>query len=265
MLEKEYQIEAYHAMKAAGGILSPAAIGLCGAANSAAVKLSSDLSKMIDSELEYPAKLKPFLNEIKGIASNFEDASATLNAHISILSKHSELSELFRLNIGWDLFLKTSGDGLDSELWISTAIADTEVSQALLSGLTVYNLEDLDNAMSSINKTLSSSSSSSSGTTREGSGSVGGSSTPEISAKQYKALEDALLALEPLSAPLYAAKQTLLTLHSKARKSIEDAYSTFDAALLVTMLDSMGSAKYVSLARNTLMPPDVAAALDNKP
>lgn len=172
MLEKDYQLSAYKKLAAAGGMKTPGAITSARNSANTAKLLAEELTGLILDTIVYPDTITSYVSTIRTTTTGLTNIGELATKHADLLAGYADLSMLLQLDIGWDVYCRANEREV-SELPISIAIGDVNITKSLEDAVNALNTTSLVAAMGEINQTLNTGSGSSSG-----SGSGGGTATP---------------------------------------------------------------------------------------
>lgn len=243
MLEKDYQLSAYKALAAAGGMKTPEAITTSTSCAAAAKKLADQLAALVLETVTYPNTVTDYTTAITGHADTLKGINQLGSDHAGLLKANADLSVLLQLNIGWDVY--TRANQLEpSELPISLAIGDNETPGALLDVVNALDAADVVAAMTVINQVLNTG-------TGDTTGNEAPPAAPSLTQDQIDALKAACAEFGAAMANLPSPRDALKAQHDKASQSASTGMQAYN--------DAVGTALAEASAKNSSTASAVAA------
>lgn len=250
MLSSTYQLNAYKALVAAGGLTTPASATSATSAAVSAQNLSDTLAAMLLATVSYPSTVSASVSSITDWSSALVTLATDATSYAALMTKYADPSVLIQLTTGWDVYCR-SNDLNASELTISAAIGDDSEPAALVAALAAVSTTAIAAAMSDINTTLSTTATTTTTTT-----------TPALSDAQIAALTAAVTTLTPLMAAVATAHSTLTARYTAAQSSATEAEDAFSNAISVALISSSVSSTAVGSAVSAITPAAVLAILE---
>lgn len=257
MLEKANEMSAYVALSAAGGLKTPDSVNSSRAASSSATALATSLLQLVKATISYPPDITDAVQGISDAAATLSDWSAAAGGHGDLLAANADLSVLFQLNVGWDIYCRSRAEAV-TELPISKAIGDAETPGAVLRALEALNMATLEVQMEDINTRLSATPPAAGASTSGGS-----TATPVITLtdSQISGLKTAWADFSEALSGIAPAVATLLEQSNAAASSVLTADTSYKNAVSTVLTSgSMGNvATYAALS--SLVPENVLSLL----
>lgn len=250
MLEQSYQVDAFNALRAAGGLSSPESESLYSAVVTRIDQLVGELNGLLPETITYPTSLSQTIAMLDGITEDLTDASALLSSVVDLIQQDSDTSALIRMQIGWDIYCRLNDIAGDIPPAIVELIADTATPQAVLSLATSISTADLKTEFSILNNILIA---------------VGDASTTTAPVVIPEDLLDTITeTVEAFVEDVEPLKGLMLTVRADkaaADESVELASSYYEDAVTVSILDTLTRGKYVAPAVSSITPASVLEAL----
>ncbi|MCU6339102.1 hypothetical protein KW823_21475 [Enterobacter quasiroggenkampii] len=251
MLEQSYQVDAFNALRAAGGLSSPESESLYSAALTRIDQLVGELNGLLPETITYPTSLSQTIAMLDGITEDLTDASALLSSVVDLIQQDSDTSALIRMQIGWDIYCRLNDIAGDIPPAIVELIADTATPQAVLSLATSISTADLKTEFSILNNILIA---------------VGDASTTTtapvvIPEDLLDTITETVEAFVEDVEPLKSLMLTVRADKAAADESVGLASSYYEDAVTVSILDTLTRGKYVAPAVSSITPASVLEAL----
>lgn len=253
MLEKDYQLSAYKALAAAGGMKTPEAVTTSTSCAKSAKMLADQLAGLVLDTITYPTTITEYITEITGHANTLGAINQLASEHASLLAANADLSVLLQLNIGWDVYCRANALEA-SELPISLAIGDKETPGALLDALNALDGAAVVASMTEINQVLN---------TGAGGGTEGGTVPlpPSLSQGQIDALKAACAEFSVMMDKLPFPRDALKTQHDKASESASTGLQAYSDAVSTALAEASANNSSTASAVAALVPESVMAEL----
>lgn len=250
MLEQSYQVDAFNALRAAGGLTSPQSVSLYNAAIKRIDQLVAELNGLLPESITYPTSLSPSIATLDGIAEDLTDASALLTSVVELIEEQADTSALIRLQIGWDIYCRLNSIAGDIPPAVVEIIADTATPQAVLSLVTSISTADLKTEFSILNNILIAV------------GDTSATGAPVVIPEDLlDTISETVEAFAEDVEPLNALLSTVRADKAAADESVELASSYYEDAVTVCVLDTLTRGKYVGPAVSAITPSQVLDAL----
>ncbi|EKI3096602.1 hypothetical protein PC510_003883 [Escherichia coli] len=244
MLDQQYQIDAFYALRAAGGLKTPESITLYQSSITQINRLVDATAALTPDSIRYPAAIRPLVSRLDAISEDLLDSVKQIKEVIKLLQDQSDPSALLTIQIGWEVYCRFNE--LTANPAIVAFIADTELPQSILTTLTSLSTADLNASFAVLNNTV-----------------IAGEGTPlfEVPADVLDAAVDAITEFEgdvqsyqELLVAVEREKQAALT-------SIQIAMSYFQNGVTVSILDTLSHGTFVAPAVACIVPQTVLYAL----
>ena len=256
MLSTTNQLDAYKELTAAGGMTTPPSIEKSVEVVTNAPAISTLLTGLFLSTVEYPATISTSTAQISSWASLLSELAKSADAHVKLLRGYADPSALIQLSIGWDVYCRAN-DLAATELPVSQAIADETRPENLRTALSALNTSPLKEAMDAINTALSAGA----GGEETGGGETGGTTSPTLTDDQIKALNDAVEGFTIPMANVTAAGDELKTIYEGAASSSNTAQTAYSNAISVALVNASVNDSTVASAITAITPATVLNAL----
>lgn len=256
MLSTTNQLDAYKELTAAGGMTTPPSIEKSVDVVTNATAISTLLTGLFLSTVEYPATISTSTAQISSWASLLSELAKSADAHVKLLRGYADPSALIQLSIGWDVYCRAN-DLAATELPVSQAIADETRPENLRTALSALNTSPLKEAMDAINTALSAGA----GGEETGGGETGGTTSPTLTDDQIKALNDAVEGFTIPMANVTAAGDELKTIYEGAASSSNTAQTAYSNAISVALVNASVNDSTVASAITAITPATVLNAL----
>ncbi|EBZ5074337.1 hypothetical protein EBP22_17270 [Salmonella enterica subsp. enterica serovar Typhimurium] len=256
MLSTTNQLDAYKELTAAGGMTTPPSIEKSVEVVTNATAISTLLTGLFLSTVEYPATISTSTAQISSWASLLSELAKSADAHVKLLRGYADPSALIQLSIGWDVYCRAN-DLAATELPVSQAIADETRPENLRTALSALNTSPLKEAMDAINTALSAGA----GGEETGGGETGGTTSPTLTDDQIKALNDAVEGFTIPMANVTAAGDELKTIYEGAASSSNTAQTAYSNAISVALVNASVNDSTVASAITAITPATVLNAL----
>lgn len=256
MLSTTNQLDAYKELTAAGGMTTPPSIEKSVEVVTNATAISTLLTGLFLSTVEYPATISTSTAQISSWASLLSELAKSADAHVKLLRGYADPSALIQLSIGWDVYCRAN-DLAATELPVSQAIADETRPENLRTALSALNTSPLKEAMDAINTALSAGA----GGEETGGGETGGTTSPTLTDDQIKALNDAVEGFTIPMANVTAAGDELKTIYEDAVSSSNTAQTAYSNAISVALVNASVNDSTVASAITAITPATVLNAL----
>ncbi|MDM3277809.1 hypothetical protein OGW16_00130 [Citrobacter sp. Ce104] len=256
MLSTTNQLDAYKELTAAGGMTTPPSIEKSVEVVTNATAISTLLTGLFLSTVEYPETISTSTAQISSWASFLSELAKSTDAHVKLLREYADPSALIQLSIGWDVYCRAN-DLAATELPVSRAIADETHPENLRSALSALNTAPLKEAMDAINAALSAGA----GGEETGGGETGGTTSPTLTDDQIKALNDAVEGFTIPMANVTAAGDELKTIYEDAASSSNTAQTAYSNAISVALVNASVNDSTVASAITAITPATVLNAL----
>lgn len=249
MLEKDYQLSAYKALAAAGGMKTPEAVTTSTNCATAAKTLADLLAGLVLDTITYPATITEYITAITGHTNTLRAINQLASEHASLLAANADLSVLLQLNIGWDVYCRANALEA-SELPISQAIGDKATPGALLDAVNALDAAAVVAAMTEINQVLN---------TGAGGGTQGGteSPAPSLTQDQIDALKAACAEFGALMGNLPSQSDALKDQHDKASESASTGIQAYSEAVGTALAEASANNSSTASAVAALVPESV--------
>jgi hypothetical protein len=249
MLEKDYQLSAYKALAAAGGMKTPAAVTTSTSCATAAKTLADQLAGLVLDTITYPATITEYITAITGHTNTLRAINQLASEHASLLAANADLSVLLQLNIGWDVYCRANALEA-SELPISQAIGDKATPGALLDAVNALDPAAVVAAMTEINQVLN---------TGAGGGTEGGtgSPAPSLTQDQIDALKTACAEFGAVMDKLPSQRAALKAQHDKASESASTGMLAYNEAVGTALAEASANNSSTASAVAALVPESV--------
>lgn len=252
MLEQSYQVEAFLALRAAGGLSTPESVSLYNSAITRIDQLLGDLNGLLPETITYPASLSQTIGLLDGITEELTDASALLSSVTELIHEQADTSALIRLQIGWEMVCRLNDIPGEIPPAVIELIADTATPAAVLSQVTSLSTEDLKTEFGILNNIL----------IAVGDASAAGAPVV-IPEDLLETVIDTVDAFVEDVAPLKTLILTIRADKAAADESVELASSYYTDAVTVCLLDTLTRGNYVAPAVSSIAPAPVLDALAN--
>lgn len=256
MLSTTNQLDAYKELTAAGGMTTPPSIEKSVEVVTNATAISTLLTGLFLSTVEYPATISTSTAQISSWASLLSELAKSADAHVKLLRGYADPSALIQLSIGWDVYCRAN-DLAATELPVSQAIADETRPENLRTALSALNTSPLKEAMDAINTALSAGA----GGEETGGGETGGTTSPTLTDDQIKALNNAVEGFTIPMANVTAAGDELKTIYEGAASSSNTAQTAYSNAISVALVNASVNDSTVASAITAITPATVLNAL----
>ncbi|EOZ1526071.1 hypothetical protein [Enterobacter hormaechei] len=250
MLEQSYQVDAFLALRAAGGLSTPESVSLYNSAITRIDQLVGDLNGLLPETITYPASLSQTIALLDGITEELTDASALLSSVTELIQEQADTSALIRLQIGWEIVCRLNDIPGEIPPAVIELIADTATPAAVLSLVTSLSTEDLKTEFGILNNIL----------IAVGDASAAGAPTV-IPEDLLETVIDTVDAFVEDVAPLKTLILTIRADKAAADESVELASSYYTDAVTVCLLDTLTRGNYVAPAVSSIAPASVLDAL----
>jgi hypothetical protein len=253
MLEKDYQLSAYKALAAAGGMKTPEALTASNSCATAAKTLADKLAGLVLDTISYPATITEYINAITWHADTLSAINQLASEHASLLAANADLSVLLQLNIGWDVYCRANALEA-SELPISLAIGDKAAPDALLDAVNDLDVAAVVAAMTEINQVLNTGAG---GSTESGTVLPG----PSLTEDQIDALKAACAEFGAVMDNLPSPRDVLKAKHEKASESASTGMQAYNDAVGTALAEASVSNSTTASAVAALVPESVMVEL----
>ncbi|MFO9851178.1 hypothetical protein, partial [Escherichia sp. WS539] len=176
--------------------------------------------------------------------------------HADLLAGYADLSMLLQLDIGWDVYCRANEREV-SELPISIAIGDVNITKSLEDTVNALNTSSLVAAMGEINQTLNTGSGSSSG-----SGSGGGTPPPTLTEEQIESLKVATEQFGVVFNQTIAPTTALQQQYERANESANVAITAYNHAISTALAEASANKASTASAVAALVPDSVLNELN---
>lgn len=254
MLSQTYQMNAYKALVAAGGLIMPASSISASSAASNAASISKVLAAMLLETVSYPSSVSDQTALILTWSKALSDTASNATGYAALLNQYADPSVLIQLTNGWDIHCRAN-DLSPRELTISAVIGDDTEPAALGSVLATLDTTSLAKAMKDINATLSAA------VTSNSSGTATATAAPALSEAQITALTSAAEAFAAPISAVVTANNALTVRFNAAQESAKQAEDAFNSAISVALISSSISSTAVASAVSAITPASVLAIL----
>ncbi|HCZ4695577.1 TPA: hypothetical protein O3G95_004766 [Salmonella enterica subsp. enterica serovar Saintpaul str. CFSAN004147] len=253
MLEKDYQLSAYKALAASGGMKTPEAVTTSTSCATAAKTLADQLAGLVLDTITYPATITEYITAITGHADTLSAVNQLASEHASLLTANADLSVLLQLNIGWDVYCRANALEA-SELPISLAIGDKATPGALLDAVNALDAAAVVAAMTEINQVLN---------TGAGGGTEGGAvpPAPSLTQDQIDALKAACAEFDAAMDGLPSPRNALKAQHDKASESASTGMQAYNDAVGTALAEASANNSSTASAVAALVPESVMEEL----
>ncbi|PLR29378.1 hypothetical protein CYR55_22805 [Chimaeribacter californicus] len=238
-------------MAAAGGLATAGSVTQSAQAATLATSLSATLSGLVLATVSYPSSVTGSVQQISAWAVSLTAMATLATSHAKLLTTYSDPSLLIQLTTGWDVYCRANSLA-SSEIAISSAIGDSVTPAALVAALKALGTSALNDAMRSINTTLSATTTTT-GTT---------ATAPTLSDSQVKALASAVTAFKSLFTAATSALNALSAKSSAAANSATTAQAAYSNAIAVALISASARSPAVSSAVNAITPASVLSLLE---
>lgn len=252
MLEQPYQIDAFNALRAAGGLTPPESATLYRSAVTRINQLISELNALLPEAITYPSSLAGVISTLDGITEDLTDAATLFESVISLIESNADTSALLRLQIGWEIYCRLAGEAGKLPPAIIELIADVATPQAVVSLVNSVSTSDLKTEFTVLNNIL----------IAVGTSNPATPGVPVVIPEDL--LDDVSGAVEAFVediAPLLTLLQVVSTDKQNAEASVALAMSYYTDAITISLLDSLSRGEYVSPAVACIAPKSVIDAL----
>ncbi|MEE9647887.1 hypothetical protein [Enterobacter soli] len=246
MLSTTYQLDAYKALIAAGGLVTPASATQATSAANKATSLSDTLSALILLTVTYPSTVTNYTAKISAWAEALANVEEDANTYSALMKEYADLSVLVQLTIGWDVYCRANGID-ETELPVSAAIGDAKEPAAVLSALSALNTADIVSAMGEINTAALAA--------------VATGLPAALTNAQITALQTAVANFIAPMAAVNTALSVLDARHTEALKSATQAEDAYNKAIAVALINSSINSAAVSSAVSAITPASVMAII----
>ncbi|HFV7912854.1 TPA: hypothetical protein ACH99L_004196 [Escherichia coli] len=254
MLEKDYQLSAYKKLAAAGGMKTPGAITSARNSANTAKQLAEELTGLILDTIVYPDTITSYVSTIRTTITGLTNIGELATKHADLLAGYADLSMLLQLDIGWDVYCRANEREV-SELPISIAIGDVNITKSLEDAVNALNTSSLVAAMGEINQTLNTGSGSSSD-----SGSGGGTATPPPALTEEQ-IESLKVATEQFGV-VFNQTTALQQQYERANESANVAITAYNHAIGTALAEASANKASTASAVAALVPDSVLDELN---
>ncbi|KIF96426.1 hypothetical protein [Enterobacter cloacae] len=252
MLEQPYQIDAFNALRAAGGLTPPESATLYRTAVTRINQLISELSALLPEAITYPSSLAEVISRLDGITEDLTDASTLFESVITLIESNADTSALLRLQIGWEIYCRLNSEPGKQPPAIIELIADVATPQAVDSLVNSLSTSDLKAAFTILNNIL----------IAVGTASPATPGVPVVIPEDLlDDVSDAVDAFADDIAPLLSLLQVVSTDKQNAEASVALAMSYYKDAITISLLDSLSRGEFVAPAVACIAPQSVIDAL----
>lgn len=252
MLEQPYQIDAFNALRAAGGLTPPESATLYRTAVTRINQLISELSALLPEAITYPSSLAEVISKLDGITEDLTDASTLFESVITLIESNADTSALLRLQIGWEIYCRLNSEPGKQPPAIIELIADVATPQAVASLVNSLSTSDLKAAFTILNNIL----------IAVGTASPATPGVPVVIPEDLlDDVSDAVNAFADDIAPLLSLLQVVSTDKQNAEASVALAMSYYKDAITISLLDSLSRGEFVAPAVACIAPQSVIDAL----
>ena len=250
MLEQSYQVDAFLALRAAGGLSTPESVSLYNSAITRIDQLVEELDGLLPDTITYPASLSQTIALLDSITEDLTDASALLSSVVDLIQDQADTSALIRLQIGWEIVCRLNNIPGEIPPAVIELIADTATPTAVLSFVTSITTADLKTEFGILNNILIAV------------GDASATGAPVVIPEDL--LETVIDTVDAFVEDITPLKQLILTIQADkaaADESVVLASSYYTDAVTVCLLDTLTRGKYVAPAVCSIAPATVLEAL----
>ncbi|HEY3591738.1 MAG TPA: hypothetical protein VGL07_16995 [Buttiauxella sp.] len=246
MLDKDYQVRAFQALQATGGLIKPAALKTASSCIDLATSRQVQLAAMISSDVVYPPSISPEVTYIKSSPAALKNICEHAAALASLIEANATKSELIGIQIGWDVYCKVNHLPSDTQPQILVAITDDRKSGNLQSQLQLINTAPAAACFARVNAALK-------------------LVPPVLSDALIQEVRSVTTALQQQITACDTPAHDVEQLASNAANSVNAAHAAKDDAITIILLDSLTQGGSMNDAALTLLPDSVKSELLNRP
>lgn len=258
MLDTSKQLAAYQALFGVG--FNPtASVTLANSISSKAKGLVASLLLAVPETTDYPSNIATLVASIRTFITVLNSTEFLAQDFAASFGEFESPSELLNVGIGWECYLKGSGQDTQTVPDFAVALADTTVVQGVFDAIMTLSITPVEAVMAEINVLLTPPA------TGDNGGTVSPGSNPappvQVSDELVNRLVTATASLDAAAIVISDRLTDLNRLTVEGQKSISQSKKAFSYAVSVSLLDSMQDRVSLAGAVSAITPAAVINAI----